>query len=76
MSFCPRCGAEGKRVGPLAWLGATFVGAGCLMWVPVVGWVLIPILLVVGVIGAVVAGMREAYTCPGCRHRWVVGGQG
>lgn len=44
--------------------------AGCLVWIPVVGWILLPFVIVAGIGSAVFALVtgRRFYQCPACKR--------
>lgn len=54
---------------------ALFLTGGCLAWIPVLGWVLAPVLMVVGAvwgIAAVVTGSArlKRLKCTSCKFTW------
>ena len=83
---CPHCGAfvahprgPGVVREPLgdgcALISALFLGAGLVIWIPVLGWIVGPIFLALVVID-VLALFREwserTYTCSNCGCKWTM----
>lgn len=84
---CPSCGVEGPANLPCPKCGSgktepasfkamvigSLVGASCALWIPVVGWVLIPFLLLLAIgagIAAFLPGTR--YRCKKCGKWWKI----
>lgn len=72
-TFCPHCGTAGlRRVGAGSMALASFAAAGCLLWIPVIGWVLAPVLFVMAIVygasGLLPSGTVSFY-CSACK-RW------
>ncbi len=68
---CPHCGTLGAtRIGAGTVVLASVAAAGCALWIPIIGWAMIPICLLIGVIAAVSAVMpsgKAAFHCGHCR---------
>lgn len=68
---CPKCGnANTRRIGPgLMGFGSLVMGS-CLLWIPIIGWVLAPIFLVLAVVfwiwGLIPSG-RISFQCQNCK---------
>jgi len=65
---CPRCGSK-RVIKPGFWSAclAGFATVGCLLWIPIIGWVLAPIIaLMTPILG--LAG--TAYQCSDCKFTW------
>lgn len=66
MNSCPKCGNPSLEKTQSAQLVASLLGtAGVMMWIPILGWVLIPFLLagaaLVSLVGILTAGKRYCY---------------
>ncbi|MEX1258047.1 MAG: hypothetical protein WEG36_10560, partial [Gemmatimonadota bacterium] len=70
---CPHCGsASTNRMGPGVMGLSLFVGGSCMMWIPIIGWVIAPILFIMALIvwvGALIPSGKVAFHCQGCR-KW------
>jgi predicted RNA-binding Zn-ribbon protein involved in translation (DUF1610 family) len=71
---CEKCGsAKTQRIGAGTVFLASFIGAGCMMWIPVIGWILAPILLIIAVVAALSALLpsgRVVFQCQACKA-WI-----
>lgn len=71
---CPKCGSGNtKRASLWAVALGSFVGGSCMIWIPIVGWILAPILFLVALgvgLAALVPGTRRFYFCGKCRNMW------
>lgn len=72
-SPCVHCGsAITQQIGAGAIVLASIAGAGCMIWIPVIGWILAPILLLiamVAVLSAVIPSGKLAFQCRDCK-KW------
>lgn len=73
---CPKCGsAKTQKIGPGLMGCGSFVAGSCLLWIPVVGWVLAPIFFVLAVIlwifGILPSG-RISFQCKDCKQWFTV----
>lgn len=84
---CPACGVSGPTNVPCKKCGSgdtkpaslgkvalgSFIGGSCMIWIPVVGWIMAPILFLVAVVVGLVAlvpGTRRLYYCGKCSNMW------
>lgn len=69
---CPKCGSGNtKLIGPGIKGFIAFAGAGCLMWIPIIGWILAPILLIYAIamwISALLPSGKLSYQCQECKQ--------
>lgn len=68
---CPLCqSTRVKRTTQASLALALFVGGGCLLWVPVIGWLIGLALLVLAVVALLggLSGGRPVYQCERCGH--------
>lgn len=73
---CPKCGsAKTVRAGAGAVAAASLLGAGCAVWIPIVGWALIPFFLLFAVIAGISAFFpsgKAAFQCRSCKAWFTV----
>jgi RNA polymerase subunit RPABC4/transcription elongation factor Spt4 len=70
--FCTHCGSSKTNKISFALIGsASFLTAGCLMWIPILGWIMAPICflgaIVLWVLAAVSDG-KELFHCKNCNR--------
>lgn len=72
---CPACGATNAKKAPgPGQLGCSLiVFASLIIWIPILGWILAPIMVLVGIIGIAVAffapkSPTATFTCSACQH--------
>lgn len=66
---CPNCGSNKVQV--LPWKTAIFATAGCFAWIPVIGWIVSPILLLIWFISLFITG-KKSMRCQECKHNFKV----
>lgn len=74
---CTKCGSNKVKQ---AWFkGATlligFLGIGICMWIPIIGWILIPVFAVVmlaGIVGLFIPTKETTFQCVECKHSFNV----
>jgi len=70
---CPKCGsANTHKIGPGVLGFASLFAGGCLLWIPVVGWVLAPLCFILAVffwLSALIPSGRISFQCRACK-RW------
>lgn len=70
---CVHCGsARTQQIGAGAIALASFAGAGCMIWIPVIGWILAPLLFlvaIVAVLSAVIPSSKLVFQCRDC-NKW------
>lgn len=66
---CPQCGSNKVQVMPVK--AALFLTAGCLMWIPIIGWIVGFFLLVVWFISLFIRGKKQL-KCQECKHNFLV----
>lgn len=60
---CKKCGSNKvNRQHPAI---AAFLGIGCAMWIPIIGWILIPIFFIIGL---VTMFGKVVFKCEECKH--------
>jgi hypothetical protein len=73
---CGKCGSpETQKIGPGLMGFASLLMAGCLLWIPIIGWVLAPIFLLVAIVlwvWALVPSGRLTFQCQACKHWFTV----
>lgn len=76
---CPNCGsAKTKRYGPGTVAFASIIGASCAVWIPIVGWIMIPFLVVIAIgatIMAVLPSGKVGFQCEDCKKWFTVSKQ-
>ncbi len=73
---CPKCGsANTRRIGPGAMGCGSLVAGSCLLWIPVIGWVLAPFFLLAAVVLWVMAALpsgKVSFQCQSCKQWFVL----
>lgn len=73
---CPKCGsAKTQRMGRGLMGFISFATGSCMLWIPVIGWVLAPILFVVAVvlwISALLPSSKISFRCQSCKEWFTV----
>ena len=69
---CPKCGSN-ANMGGWSWVLILFATGGCMLWIPVVGWVAAPFLFLGAIVMAigVAVGKKLVLTCSNCKHTWI-----
>ena len=69
---CPKCGsAKTQKMGPGLMGFASLVMGSCMLWIPVIGWVLAPIFFLVAValwISAALPSSKVLFHCQSCKQ--------
>lgn len=71
---CPKC-EETKKIDRMPITLVLFVSSGCLAWIPILGWILAPIMLLLTVVYFVLSSIGKAgvsVQCKSCKHVWFV----
>lgn len=61
---CEKCGSN--AVQPMPMVAVFMGGAGCLLLVPVIGWIIAPFFFLAGIVVACRGG--KYFRCKGCNH--------
>lgn len=73
---CPKCGSSNtRRIGPGLMGFVSFLAGSCMLWIPVIGWVLAPILFVAAVvfwISALLPSGKISFQCQACKQWFTV----
>ena len=73
---CPKCGsANTRKIGPGLLGFASLLVGSCLLWIPVVGWVLAPICFILVVffwLSALIPSGRISFQCQACKQWFTV----
>lgn len=69
---CPKCGsANTRKIGPGIMGFASFFTGGCLLWIPIIGWVLAPFAFLAAIVFwvmALIPSGRISFQCQGCKQ--------
>ena len=67
---CPRCGStRTMRLRAEAFAGGSLIGGSCLLWIPVIGWVLAPLFFFLALLfglGALIPSGEAVIQCRSC----------
>lgn len=66
---CPQCGSNKVQVMPVKM--ALFASAGCLMWIPIIGWIAAPFVFLAWLISLFIRG-KKSMKCNECKHGFTV----
>ena len=66
--LCNKCG--GNKVDPAHAGTTSFLTGSCLLWIPVIGWILAPFFFLYGVLSG--ATKNVMYKCKDCKHHFNV----
>ena len=73
---CPKCGsAKTHKIGPGLIGFFSLIMSGCMLWIPVVGWVLAPIFFILAVffwLYALIPSGRFSFHCQACKQWFTV----
>lgn len=73
---CPKCGStRTTRMNAGAILGGSILMAGCAIWIPIIGWALLPFLLIIAAVSAVSALLpsgKARFYCGECSNMFGV----
>jgi hypothetical protein len=73
---CPKCGSsKTQKIGPGLMGFVSLVMASCLLWIPVIGWVLGPILFLLAVglwVSALIPSGRISFRCEACKQWFTI----
>lgn len=73
---CPKCGsANTRKIGPGLMGFASLIMGSCLLWIPVIGWVLAPIFLLAAVVLWIMAFLpsgKISFQCQACKQWFTV----
>lgn len=73
---CPKCGsANTRKIGPGLMGFASLIMGSCLLWIPIVGWVLAPIAFILGLffwVSALIPSGRVSFQCQACKQWFTV----
>lgn len=73
---CPKCGnSNTHRIGPGSLGCVSFGAGGCMLWIPVIGWVLAPILFLLALglwISALFRSGTASFQCKACKGWFTV----
>ena len=74
---CPKCGSAKtqKMIGRGEMGFALFLGGSCMLWIPVVGWVLAPLFFLLAValwISTALPSAQLHFLCQSCKERFTV----
>lgn len=71
---CPKCGGWVEpEEGPAAAAFKLFLMGLCLVWIPVIGWVMGPILILFGGLGCLAVIVPQGsfdFKCKSCKKKW------
>lgn len=63
---CEKCGSN--KVTKLPMFLILFASAGCMVWIPVIGWILAPLLFLAAIVWAVLPKGKVLMRCEECKH--------
>lgn len=67
---CEKCGSN--NIKPMPLILGLFISAGCVMWIPILGWLLAPLLLA-GMIAVMLIQLKvRLIQCQDCKHTFNV----
>lgn len=66
---CPKCGENKVKQTPVALI--ILLTGGCLVWIPVIGWIFGAGFILAGIILFFIPVLK-AFQCMQCRHGWFV----
>lgn len=73
---CPSCGSPNvRKIGPGLMGFISLLTAGCMIWIPVIGWIAAPVLVVLAVvfwIMALIPSGKMSYQCQACKNWFTV----
>ena len=73
---CPKCGsAKTRRTGYGVWGWASFAMGGCLLWIPVIGWILAPFFLIFALalwITSILPSGNAIFNCQSCNETFKI----
>lgn len=73
---CPKCGsANTRKIGPGLMGCASFITGSCLLWIPVIGWVMAPIAFLLALflwLSALIPSGRISFQCQACKQWFTV----
>jgi transcription elongation factor Elf1 len=69
---CPKCGSS--KVGVNPFLKILLISAVLLAWIPILGWVVSPLLLIIGLAFWLVKKVKKIQTmkCKECKHQFTI----
>ncbi len=70
---CPKCHEWVEYESPAAAAFKLFIIGSCLCWIPVIGWVMGPILILFGGLGCLAVFVPQsvfAFKCDKCKKKW------
>lgn len=72
MPPCPTCGsANVRKIGPGLMGFISFATAGCMLWIPIIGWIAAPFLLLAAIVfwvWALIPTGKASFQCQACKH--------
>lgn len=73
---CAKCGsANTRKIGPGLMGFASFIMGSCLLWIPVIGWLLAPIAFILAMffwLSALIPSGRISFQCQACKQWFIV----
>ncbi|WP_077623800.1 hypothetical protein [Sediminibacillus massiliensis] len=67
---CPKCGENKVSMMPIALI--IFLSGGCFVWIPILGWIVAPILFLIAIIMWVIPTGKVFMRCESCKHGFSV----
>lgn len=67
---CPKCG--GNKMSPVPLWLVFLISGSCLLWIPIVGWVLAPIFLIAAAVMPLLPKGGIFIRCNDCKHTFPV----
>lgn len=67
---CKKCGSN--RITGIPVIAILFLSAGCFVWIPVIGWIGAPILLLAAIVLMVLPTGKRFVRCEDCKHSFDV----